>query len=54
LFASYSAEKIKITFLWWLDPVGGFEEKFAKQGWLVPLDDWFGEEERKEFLPGDI
>ncbi|RKY27822.1 MAG: ABC transporter substrate-binding protein [Candidatus Omnitrophota bacterium] len=27
--------------------------KFAKQGWLIPLDGWF-KEERKEFLPGDI
>jgi multiple sugar transport system substrate-binding protein len=28
--------------------------KFARQGWLVPLDDWFGKEEQNEFLPGDI
>lgn len=105
-FPAYAQEKTKITFLWWPDPGGGFEEvisdfekenpdidvemikgptstdtretmyvtsflageatydmvlmdiiwlpKFAKQGWLIPLDDWFGEEERKEFLPGDI
>ncbi|PIP21201.1 MAG: ABC transporter substrate-binding protein [Candidatus Omnitrophica bacterium CG23_combo_of_CG06-09_8_20_14_all_40_11] len=103
---SLAEEKTKISFLWWPDPGGGFEEvisdfekenpdidvemikgptstdtretmyvtsflageatydmvlmdiiwlpKFAKQGWIIPLDDWFGEEERKEFLPGDI
>lgn len=28
--------------------------KFAKQGWLIPLDEWFGEDQRQEFLPGDI
>ena len=101
-----SYAKTKITFLWWPDPGGGFEEvisdfekenpdidvemikgptstdiremmyitsflareatydmvlmyiiwlpKFVKQGWLLPLDSWFGEEERKEFLPRDI
>lgn len=104
--SSLAEEKTKISFLWWPDPGGGFEEiisdfekenpdievemikgptstdtretmyttsflagestydmvlmdivwlpKFAKQGWLIPLDDWFREEERKEFLPGDI
>lgn len=104
--SSLAKEKTKITFLWWPDPGGGFEEaisdfekenpdidvkmikgptstdtretmyvtsflageatydmvlmdivwlpKFAKQDWLMPLDDWFGEEGRKEFLPGDI
>jgi multiple sugar transport system substrate-binding protein len=28
--------------------------KFAAQGWLRPLDDWFPKEEQDEFLPGDI
>jgi multiple sugar transport system substrate-binding protein len=28
--------------------------KFAAQGWLRPLDDWFTKEMRKEFLPGEI
>ncbi len=102
----HANEQVKITFLWWPDPGGGFEEvisdferenpdirvemvkgptstdtremmyvtsfltgrggydmvlmdivwlpKFAKQGWLVPLDEWFGKEEKNEFLPGDI
>lgn len=104
--SSLAKEKTKITFLWWPDPGGGFEEiisdfekespdidiemikgptstdtretmyvtsflsgeatydmvlmdivwlpKFAKQGWLVSLDDWFKEDQRQEFLPGDI
>lgn len=98
--------KVRISFLWWPDPGGGFEEvardferenpfidvemikgptstdlrqdmyvtsflagestydmvlmdivwvpKFAHQGWLLPLEDWFDKETRKEFLPGDI
>lgn len=102
----YAQERVKITFLWWPDPGGGFEEvisdfesenpgidvemvkgptstdiretmyvanflareatydmvlmdiiwlpKFAKQGWLIPLDEWFNEKEKQEFLPGDI
>jgi len=102
----YADEQVKITFLWWPDPGGGFEEvikdfekensdirvemikgptstdtremmyitgflagrsdydmvlmdivwlpKFAKQGWLVPLDEWFSKEEKSKFLPGDI
>lgn len=102
----YARMTTKITFLWWPDPGGGFEEvisdferenpdidvemikgptstdaretmyttsflareatydvvlmdivwlpKFAKQGWLVPLDGWFKKEEQEEFLPGDI
>lgn len=104
--SSYAGERTKITFLWWSDPGGGFEEiisafekqnpgidvemvkgptstdtretmyttsflageatydmvlmdivwlpKFAKQGWLVPLDNWFTKEEQDEFLPADI
>lgn len=28
--------------------------KFAAQGWLRPLDDWFPPELRRDFLPGDI
>lgn len=28
--------------------------KFAAQGWLRPLDDWFTPAMQKEFLPGDI
>jgi len=96
----------KISFLWWPDPGGGFEEviadfesenpdidvemikgptstdvresmyitnflaeestydlalmdiiwvpKFAEAGWLLPLNKYFSEEEKKEFLPGDI
>jgi len=28
--------------------------KFASQGWLKPLDGWFGLGQRKEFLSGDI
>lgn len=103
---SFAQEKTKISFLWWPDPGGGFEEiisdfekenpdvdvemikgptstdtrevmyvtsflareatydlvlmdiiwlpKFAKQGWLLPLDDWFSQEEQEEFIPGDI
>jgi multiple sugar transport system substrate-binding protein len=98
--------RVSISFLWWPDPGGGFEEvvedferdnplidvemiegptstdlrqnmyitsflagqstydlilmdivwvaKFAHQGWLQPLEDWFDREARKDFLPGDI
>jgi multiple sugar transport system substrate-binding protein len=28
--------------------------KFAAQGWLRPLDDWFTPEMQAEFLPGDV
>jgi multiple sugar transport system substrate-binding protein len=28
--------------------------KFAHQGWLLPLDEWFDKEAMKGFLPGDI
>ena len=103
---SAQGNEVKISFLWWSDPGGGFEEvvrdfkkenpwidveiikgptstdlrqdmyvtsflagestydmvlmdivwvpKFAQQGWLLPVDDWFDQEARKEFLPGDI
>jgi multiple sugar transport system substrate-binding protein len=28
--------------------------KFAKRGWLLPLDQWFPRKEQEKFLPGDI
>ncbi len=28
--------------------------KFASQGWLLPLDEWFTPDKREAFLPGDI